>query len=109
MGCFFSLTGMKNAACCSGLFHPHICFDGAKIRNNIQTCKQTVILLRFIFIFGLAMLCYPSGESVILTLLVGFLGMGSGRAMDAAMMFNTKCLKIGGIETELFHLQRCSP
>ena len=31
--------GMKNAACCSGLFHPHICFDVAKIRNIIQTCK----------------------------------------------------------------------
>ena len=109
MGCFFSLLGMKNAACCSGLFHPHNRFDVAKIRNNIQTCKQTVILLRFIFIFGLAMLGYPSRKPVFLTLLVRFLCMGFGLSVNVGMMLNTKCLKIGGIETELLHLQWCSP
>ena len=51
MGLFLSVDGMKNAACCSGLFHPHNWFDGANIRNNIQTNKHSVIFLRFIFFF----------------------------------------------------------
>ena len=34
--------------------------------------------------------------------------MRSGRTVDAAMMFNTKCLKIRRIEAELRHLLECS-
>ena len=52
MGLFLSVVGMKNAACCSGLFHPHIWFDSANIRNNIQTCKHSIKFLRFIFIIA---------------------------------------------------------
>lgn len=116
MGCFFCLLGMKNAACCSGLFHPHTGFDVAKIRNNIQTCKHSIIFLRFIFILCFRLdaghsslqLCLPTLEAVMLSLLVGFPCMRSGRTVDAAMMFNTKCLKIRRIETELLHLLECS-
>ena len=52
--------------------------------------------------------CLPTLEAVTLTLLVGFPCMRSGRTVDAAMMFNTKCLKIGRIEAELLHLLRCA-
>ena len=54
------------------------------------------------------MLGLPSFEAVTLALLVCLLGMGSSRTVDVAMMFNTKCLKIRRIETELLHLLECS-
>ena len=75
MGLFLSVVGMKNAACCSGLFHPHNRFDGANIRNNIQTCKHSIIFLRFIFIIAFVRLhvvrVIPLHEHCSLSLFVG--------------------------------------
>jgi len=98
MGCFFCLLGMKNAACCSGLFHPHTGFDGANISNIIQTCKQTVILLRFIFIFILISWSYesvyqsifPSVLPCLGTLAYYLRGVAAQLLMDAGMTGETQ-------------------
>ena len=105
MGCFFCLLGMKNAACCSGLFHPHICFDGAKISNIIQTCKQMVILLRFIFISkSFTVLCYPLAQSVVLTLLVCLLAMTPLFGMGLDMTWDAQQLDVVRVVTQALHL-----
>ena len=54
------------------------------------------------------MLGYPSGKSVILTLLVGFLGMRPLLLMHLDVAWDAKCLKVGHSIADIFHLHRCA-
>lgn len=54
------------------------------------------------------MLGYPSGQSVILTLLVGFLGVRPRLLMHLDVAWDAKGLKVGHSIADIFHLHRCA-
>ena len=50
----------------------------------------------------------PSGESVILALLVGFLGVRPRLLMHLDVAWDAKGLKVGHSIADIFHLHRCA-